>query len=74
MIVVHFLSERTIMMQADTDTLDDARRVDHVEVHGAHADDPSDEDYAALSKLIDVVAHSDFAEALRVTRALSDVE
>ena len=62
------------MMHADTDTFDDARRVDHMEVHEVHADESSDEDYAALSKLIDVVAHSDFAEALRVARALSDVE
>ena len=74
MIVVHSLSEGTIMTHTDTDTLDDARSVDHTEIHEVHADDSSDEDHAALSKLIDVVADADFSEALRVTRALSDVE
>ena len=62
------------MTHTDTDTLDDARSVDHMEVQEVHADDSSDEDHAALLKLIDVVAHSDFAEALRVTRASCDVE
>jgi hypothetical protein len=60
------------MMNTDADTLADAPSADHMEGDEVHADDSSDEEYAALSKLIDVVAHADFAEALRVTRALSE--
>ena len=61
-----------VSMETDPGSLDDAPEMDEQAPDVLEEDPTNDEQRDVLSRLMDIVAHVDFDEAMRVTRAMLD--
>ena len=65
-------SDMKVSSANDSGSLDDAPEMDEQALGELEEDSTNDEELDALSRLMDVVAHVDFDDAVRVTRAILD--
>lgn len=64
--------DMNVSITNDPGSLDDAPEMDEQARGELEEDSTNDEERDVLSRLMDVVAHIDFDEAVRVTRAILD--
>ena len=64
--------DMNVSLTNDPGPLDAAREMDEQALGELEEDPTNDEERDVLSRLMDIVAHVDFDEAMRVTRAILD--